>query len=430
MTTKTKLPVTQPHHHGIKQYFTGVARNLVISSLAEMKEGRFRMLMPDGSEKQFGDRTAPSSGFISVHDDQFFLRCLFFADIGLAESYIDGLCDISSIRNLISWVLLNQNGSPVLNESPGRRQVLNLLGQLNRLNHWRQRNSHDNSRRNISAHYDLGNNFFKTFLDDTMTYSSALFSVPSMSLEIAQYAKFERIARQLNIGRSDKVLDLGCGWGGLSIFLARNFGCHVTAVTISKEQYEYLQERISENDLEDQITLRLIDYRNLTGKFDKIVSVEMIEAVGDEYMDTFVQKLDSLLAPQGQLLMQMITCPDSRYEILKANVDFIQKHIFPGSLLPSLGRISEAMRACGDLFLVDLFDMTPSYVVTLKRWQDSFELNLPEIRAQGFDEKFIRKYRYYFEYCQAAFDMRNVSVVQATYSRPNNRSLIGGRATN
>jgi cyclopropane-fatty-acyl-phospholipid synthase len=224
------------------------------------------------------------------------------------------------------------------------------------------------------------------------------------------------------------VLDLGCGWGGLSVYLARNFGCSVTAVTISSEQHDYVQKLIRSEKLDHLIDLRLEDYRNLEGKFDKIVSVEMIEAVGEEYIDVFVRQLDALMERDGLLLLQMITCPDSRYDVARANVDFIQKHIFPGALLQSLYRVSSAMRSCGDLFMVDLFDMTPSYVTTLERWQETFEQNLRAVRSQGFDERFIRKWRYYFEYCQAAFQMRNVSVVQATYSRPNNRRLAGGEA--
>jgi cyclopropane-fatty-acyl-phospholipid synthase len=258
-----------------------------------------------------------------------------------------------------------------------------------------------------------------------MTYSSALFVPNELSLEQAQIAKFARAAKLLRIGKGDKVLDIGCGWGGLSLYLAKTFSCQVTSVTISQQQYDYFSALIKRENMQDRIELKLVDYRLLEGKFDKIVSIEMIEAVGEEYIDTFIEKLDSLLGRDGILLMQMITCPDSRYDIAHKNVDFIQKHIFPGSLLQSLHRVSTAMNKCSDLFMVDLFDMTDSYVTTLKLWQDAFELSIAKLAVLGFDQRFIRKWRYYFEYCQAAFFMRNVSVVQATYSRPNNRKLNG-----
>ncbi len=408
-----------------EQYRNRLAKKVVLSLLAKMSRGRLEMVMPDGRKHVFGDGSGGISASVHIRDEAVFSRCLLYADIGLAESYMDGLCDFDSIAGVISWFLLNQDNSPVLNESSQASRLLNILGVINRMYHRTRRNSKSNSRKNISEHYDLGNEFFSLFLDATMTYSSALFSDPSVTLEAAQLAKFERIARQLRIERSDRVLDLGCGWGGLSCFIASTFGCRVTAVTISKEQHAYVAELIRRKNLGNLIDLRLEDYRHLTGKFDKIVSIEMIEAVGDEYIDLFVRKLDSLLESDGLLLMQMITCPDSRYDVARSNVDFIQKHIFPGSLLQSLYRVSTAMRACGDLFLVDLFDMTPSYVTTLSRWQESFEKNVSSVRSQGFDERFIRKWRYYFEYCQAAFLMRNVSVVQATYSRPNNRRLAG-----
>ena len=410
----------------MSQYRNRLAKNIVLSLLATMRLGQLKLYLPDGSKKIFGKGKGNIWATIRVHNEAFFWRCLLYADIGLAESYLDELCDFSSIKNTISWFLLNHSQSPLLNESGHSSHLLNLLGFTNRILHLLRANSKSNSRRNIADHYDLGNQFFQTFLDNTMTYSSALFMDRSMTLEDAQQAKFQRIAKQLQISSQDKVLDLGCGWGGLSVYLAKTFGCSVTAITLSRQQYEYIKELIERQSLNNLIDLRLEDYRNLRGEFDKIVSIEMIEAVGDEYMNLFISKLNDLLKTDGLLLMQMITCPDSRYEVLKSNVDFIQKYIFPGGLLPSLYRVSSAMHACSNLCMVDLFDMTPSYVITLLRWQTSFEENLSKVRLLGFDERLIRKWLYYFEYCQAAFQMRNVSVVQATYSRPNNRKFYGG----
>ena len=399
-----------------------LAKAQVLSLLEKMPQGRLHVFLPDGQERIFGDGCADITARIRVFSDEMFERCIMFGDLGLAESYMDGLCDLQSIRSVVSWFLLNQD-SPVLNESKRASKLLNLLALSNKLGHAMRPNSKKMSRKNIAEHYDLSNDFFRLFLDKTMTYSSGLFANEGTTLVEAQRAKFERAAQQLRISRKDRVLDLGCGWGGLSTYLAKTFGCSVTSLTISQQQYESTKALIKAEGLEDLIDLRLEDYRDHKGLYDKIVSIEMIEAVGDKYMDLFIEKVDSLLVKDGLLLFQMITSADSRYEVLKSNVDFIQKHIFPGSLLPSLARVNKSMIKCGDLFLVDLFDMTDSYVTTLKLWQDKFEARLDDVRKMGFDERFIRKWRYYFEYCQAAFAMRNVSVVQATYSRPNNRNL-------
>lgn len=399
---------------------------IILSLLSKLRVGRLDLIEPDGRRHCFGEGRGETTATIFVKNDEFFKRCLLYADIGLAESYCDGICDISSIKDVVSVFLLNQNQSPFLNNSPALSRSINLLGVINRLKQDLRGNSKLASRKNISDHYDLGNEFFAQFLDATMTYSAALFLRPSMTLEQAQLAKFARIAKQMRVKSSDRILDVGCGWGAFSCYLAEEFGCRVTAITLSKKQYEYAERVIQSRRLEKFVELRLEDYREHEGVYDKIASIEMIEAVGDKYLDTFVAKLDSLLVQNGLLVMQMITCPDSRYRYLKSNVDFIQKHIFPGSLLPSLDRITRGMMACGELFLVDLFDMTESYTRTLELWQDNFEGKLETIRSQCFDEKFIRRWRYYFEYCQAAFAMRNISVVQATYSRPNNPTLKKG----
>jgi len=427
-----------------------LGRNLIFSLLSKMNRGRLEVTLPDGSRRVFGamDESAGadciSAGIatgvaagvttgvaddvtagINVHSEEFFTRCLMYADIGLAESYLDGLCSFSSVRDVISWFLLNQN-SPMLNESKVSSRLINVLGHANRFVHGLRPNSKSMSRKNISEHYDLGNEFFQLFLDSTMTYSSALFTDVGLELEHAQVAKFERIASQLRVSPGDRVLEVGCGWGGLSCYLARTFGCRVTGLTISQQQFDYATKLVMDSGLEHLVELRLEDYRDHVARYDKVVSIEMIEAVGDKYMDVFVEKLDSFLDDDGILLMQMITSADSRYDTLKRNVDFIQKHIFPGSLLPSLYRVSSAMLKCGDLLMVDLFDMTDSYVTTLYRWEQAFQASRDELVAMGFSQRFIRKWIYYFEYCQAAFDMRNVSVVQATYSRPNNRKLNRG----
>lgn len=408
---------------GDSSWMRRFAKATIIALLQKMPKGRLEIQMPDGQCQTFGagiDSFSPVAKIV-VHSDEFFERCLLFGDLGLAEAYLDGLCDLHSIRSVISWFLLNQD-SVLLNESKTANAMFNLLGVLNKIGHALRDNSIAKSKTNIAEHYDLGNDFFKLFLDESMAYSSGLYT-RDYSLHDAQLAKFERIAKELRIAPGDRVLDLGCGWGGLTCYLAQNFDCSLTALTISQQQYDYTSKLIADLDLKHKIDLRLEDYRLHSGLYDKIVSIEMIEAVGEKYMDQFIQKVDSLLVRDGLLLMQMITSADSRYEVLRSNVDFIQKHIFPGSILPSLYRVNTAMVKCGELFLVDLADLSNSYVRTLRAWQDNFVSHRAQLRAMGFDDKFIRKWLYYFEYCQAAFAMRNVSVVQALYSRPNNPTL-------
>ena len=402
------------------KWLNNFARKPLVQVLSKMQQGRLEIVTPDGGIYTFGKGQNAARARITVRSDDFFSRCLFFADLGLAESYLDGLCEIESIREVISWFLLNVDGSTVLNESQAASRVLNLLGLINRSIHKKRENSVSNSKRNIEEHYDLGNDFFQSFLDPTMTYSSALFNETGATLAQAQQAKFARIAWQLRLSPGERLLEIGCGWGAFSIFAAKNFDCFVTAITISKEQFDHVSKLIAAEGLEKRIELKLIDYRKIEGSFDKIVSIEMIEAVGEEYIDVYIAKINSLLARNGIAVLQMITCPDSRYETLCQNVDFIQKHIFPGSLLPSLHRVSQAMIKCGEISLIDLFDMTDSYVETLSRWQQNFNKNWHQIENERRDARFKRKWNYYFEYCQAAFDMRNVSVVQATFSRPNN----------
>ena len=284
-------------------------------------------------------------------------------------------------------------------------------------------NSHRKSRDNISEHYDLGNDFFSLWLDPTMTYSAAYFDPADLTMEEAQRKKWDQLCLKLHLVPHDVVLEIGCGWGGFAIHAAQNYGCRVTAVTISEEQFREAAERVEAAGVADLVEVVFCDYRDLTGRFDKIVSIEMLEAVGDRYVETFFRKVSDLLAPRGLLGLQMILCPDNQYPILRDGVDFIQKHIFPGSLLMSMRRINEAMNATGDLNLLDYEDMTPFYAKTLKDWRASFSTALPKVRALGYDEAFIRKWLYYLCYCEAGFGTRHISVAQAVYTRPDNLDI-------
>jgi cyclopropane-fatty-acyl-phospholipid synthase len=401
----------------------GFYQRIVMQALERMTLGCLHLELPDGTKKTIGQPDAQISANVRVLNWAFFKRCILFGDIGFGEAFVDGDWDTDDITKVISWFILNVENSPAMSGSRGKKFLINLLGWQNRLSHLLRPNSLSTSRRNISEHYDLGNDFYKLFLDPTMTYSSALFTSTTQTLQEAQTAKYDRLCRQLKLKPGEHVLEIGSGWGGFSLHAAKNYGVRITTVTISEEQFKYARELFQKENLADKIEIKLMDYRRLTGQFDKIVSIEMLEAVGEAYLETYFAKCHQVLKPGGLLALQMITCPDSRYDSLRKNVDWIQKHIFPGSLLLSVHRVNEALRKTGDLFLHDLKDLGLSYAETLKRWRVAFNQNEAAVRALKFDTRFIRKWNYYLSYCEAAFAMRNICVVQAIYTRPNNPTL-------
>jgi cyclopropane-fatty-acyl-phospholipid synthase len=315
---------------------------------------------------------------------------------------------------------MNLEDIAVLSGSKKRWSALNLLKGFNRLGHLIRANSREGSRKNISAHYDLNNEFFALFLDPSMTYSSAVFAKPDEDLEEAQREKYDRLCRKLKLNSSDHVLEIGSGWGGFVVHAAKNYGCRITTVTISSEQFVYATERVEKEGLSHLVEVRLQDYRTIDGEYDKIVSIEMLEAVGHEFLETYFKKVQSILKKDGIAAFQVITSPDSRYEQFRTGVDFIQKHIFPGSLLPSIAAMNDAVHATGDMHLHHLEEFGLSYARTLAQWKESFNAKLDQVRTLGFDEAFIRKWNYYLSYCEAGFAMRNISVVQMVYARPNN----------
>ncbi len=413
----------------------GFYADIVLKALCRMDKGRLDLTLPNGDRIIIGDDGEPRDRALSrdlpqgfsatmvINDPEFFRRCVLYGDIGFGESYVEGLWDTDNITEVISWVLLNIDKAPGVSGSKTQALALNLLKGWNKLAHSRRSNTVEGSRRNISRHYDLNNEFFRLFLDPTLTYSSAYFCRQGMNLEDAQIAKYERLCRLLRLKSSDHVLEIGSGWGANAIYMARHYGCRVVSVTISEEQYRLASERVREAGLDDLVKIQLKDYRLIEdgdARFDKIVSVEMLEAVGHSYMDEYFAKIHTLLKKDGILALQVITCPDSRYESLRKGVDWIQKHIFPGSLLPSVGAINKSVNRPGDLTLVDLKDLGLHYAQTLRAWYDQFNSRLSEIRSLGFDEHFVRKWNYYLCYCEAAFAMRNIHVMQLVYTRPNN----------
>ena len=396
----------------------------VMQALEQMTLGCLHLELPDGTRRIIGQPDAAIQASVQVRDWGFFKRCVLFGDVGFGEAYVDGDWDTDDITRVIAWFILNVENAPGLAGSRGKKFLINLLGRYNRVLHLLRPNSLDTSRRNIQEHYDLGNDLYRLFLDPTMTYSSALFTAPEQTLEQAQIAKYDRLCQKLRLKPGEHVLEIGSGWGGFSRHAATRYGCRITTVTISDQQFQYAQQLFQKEGLADRVEIKLMDYRRLTGQFDKIASIEMLEAVGDAYLETYFAKCHELLKPDGLLGLQMITCPDARYDSLRQNVDWIQKHIFPGSLLLSVHRVNEALRRTGDLFLHDLHDLGLSYAETLRRWRVAFNEHGPSVRTLGFDERFVRKWNYYLSYCEAAFAMRNISVVQAVYTRPNNPSLM------
>jgi len=400
-------------------------RRLVLNSFAKLKLGRLEVILPDGTRSLYGGLGIGIQARIEVTDENFFKRCVLNGPIGFSEGYMAGEWTTDNLVKVISWFILNADDTQAMQTRRARGTgFFNLLSAANRLFHLRRPNSKAISKKNISEHYDLSNDFFQLWLDASMTYSSAYFEAPDESMETAQTRKYDKLCKRLHIIPTDHVLEIGSGWGGFSMHAAKNYGCKVTTVTISRQQYDEASRRIEEAGLGDRIQLLLCDYRDLRGSFDKVASIEMLEAVGDRYVDGYFAKIDELLHPRGILGLQAILCPDNQYPILRDGVDFIQKHIFPGSLLMSNARIAQAMKACGDLNLFEYEDMAPHYALTLQRWAETFESKLPEVRALGFDEAFIRKWRYYLRYCEAAFGTRHITVAQMAYSRPDNLSIL------
>jgi len=344
-------------------------------------------------------------------------------DIGFGEAYVDGDWDTDDITRVISWFILNIENSPSMSGSKLQNSALNLLRFANRFQHLLRPNSLETSRRNIREHYDLGNDFYRLWLDPTMTYSSAYFCSPDLSLEDAQTAKYEALCQKLRLKPADHVLEIGSGWGGFACHAVKQHGCRVTTVTISEEQFKFARERFVREGIADRVDIRLQDYRLIEGRFDKIASIEMLEAVGDAYVDTYFAKCAEVLKPDGLLAFQVILCPDSRFDALRKGVDWIQKHIFPGSLLMSVARINQAINRTSDLTMLGFDDMGPYYAKTLGLWHARFNQVLDPVRALGFDDRFIRKWNYYLCYCEAAFALRNITVAQMVYTRPNNPGL-------
>lgn len=391
--------------------------SIFIRIFDKMPYGRLQLELPDGRKYYFGNGEGQRAT-IRVGNPDFFSKCVLYGDIGFAEAYIDGDWNTDSIGDVVSWFILNIDHCAALTGKGIRKYIGNLFRWGNKLYHSTRKNTIEGSKRNITEHYDLGNDFYSLFLDKTMTYSSAIFRTTEADLVEAQNEKYDRLCRNLSLTANDHVLEIGSGWGGFAVHAARNYRCRITTVTISNEQFRYAQERIRKEKLEHLVEIRLQDYRLITGTFDKIVSIEMLEAVGHEYIPVYFEKCHELLKPNGAMAIQVITSQDKRYAEFRKSVDFIQKHIFPGSQTPSMGYIQQCVNKVTDWNLHDVKDIGIDYARTLRLWFNEFNAKLAEVKKLGMDEGFIRKWNYYLQYCEAAFATRHITVKQLVYARP------------
>lgn len=389
-----------------------IARTLVFKVFEQLQNAALTVSECNGETYQFGDKTADCQAQLIIHHPAVYRRLLSGGCIAAGEAYIDGWWDSPDITQVVRALARNM---ALLD------RIEDKVGWITRLKdlwlHRKRRNSRQAARENILAHYDLGNEFYRTFLDPNMLYSAAIYDDENTTLAQAQIAKMDRLCRKLHLTQQDHLLEIGTGWGALAIYAAREYGCRVTTTTISEAQYQWAKERIQAEGLEHRITLLRDDYRDLTGQYDKIVSVEMIEAVGQEYLTTYLQKCQSLLKPNGMMAIQAITIADQRYDKYSQGVDFIQKHIFPGGFLPSITAVANELTRHTDFVVRDIRDIGLDYAKTLADWHHMFNQQVTTLKQQGFDERFIRMWRYYLCYCEGGFLERTISTIQLVATR-------------
>jgi cyclopropane-fatty-acyl-phospholipid synthase len=396
-----------------------VAERAVGRRLSRIEHGRLTV-RHDGTTTHYGLGGGPSAT-LNVLDPAFFRAMAFGGHIGAAESYMEGEWTSDDLPALIGLFARNREALDGL--ETGLARVSTPLLAAIRL---RNRNTRWGSRRNIRAHYDLGNEFFASFLDETMTYSCGLFEDGGASMKEASIAKYDRVCAKLEIGSADHVVEIGSGWGGFAIHAASTYGCRVTTTTISREQHRLALSRVAEAGLADRVTVLLRDYRDLVGRYDKLVSIEMVEAVGHQYLGTYFDTCARLLAPHGRAAIQAITVREDWYDPRQRQVDFIKRYIFPGSFVPSVSTLASAAGTT-DLRLVHLEDITPHYVETLRRWRASFHESWERARTLGFDERFRRLWEFYLCYCEGGFAEAILGTAQLVFAKPRARASLDSR---
>lgn len=391
-------------------------RQRMIDQLRGLRGGELRLIDAMGDICLGDGADAGLRATLRVLDPEFYRCVAGNGSVGAGEAYMASLWRCDDLVALMRLLVRNRD---LLDGMEGG--VAKLGGMAMRALHALRRNTRDGSRRNISAHYDLGNPLFKLFLDDELMYSSAIFASAEDSLGTASLRKLARICEKLDLKPHDHLLEIGTGWGGMALYAAKNFGCRVTTTTISREQHALASERIAAAGLSDRVTLLLEDYRDLRGQYDKLVSVEMVEAIGHQYLDTYMAKCSSLLKDDGLALIQAITIEDHRYRQALHSVDFIKRHIFPGSFIPCVSVLIDAAARAGELRLLNLEDIGPSYARTLRHWRQRFLDRIEDVRALGYDERFERMWEFYLCYCEGGFTERSISVAQLLLARSGNR---------
>lgn len=391
----------------LEKAFERFGARLLCARLAQIEHGVVTLV--DGSERMRYGRITPRCGLsckVHVGDHRFYADTAFGGSVGAGESYMAGDWWTDNLTALVRILLVNRS---VLDGMDGGPSLLSE--PLRRVLHAVARNTRAGSRRNIAAHYDIGNDFFELFLDASMTYSCAFFEHDGMTLEQAQRAKLDRICRKLALQPGDHLLEIGTGWGALALHAAQNYRCRVTTTTISREQHALARRRIDEAGLADRITLCLDDYRDLRGRYDKLVAVEMFEAVGHQYFDTFFRRCSDLLAPGGAMLLQTITIADQLYLAARDSVDFIKRHVFPGGCVPSIAAIADSVARASQLRIVDLEDIGPHYAHTLAAWRERLFAQADAARARGYPDALLRMWDFYLSYCEGGFAERALGLV-------------------
>ncbi|MGE6332811.1 class I SAM-dependent methyltransferase [Stenotrophomonas sp. NPDC077659] len=387
-------------------------RRRLLAQLAPLRAGQLRVRDAFG-EVLLGDGQGPLQATVTIDDPAFYRKVAAQGSVGAGESYIHGDWRCDDLVALVRLLVRNRDLLDGMERGPARAAGWLLRG-WNRL----RRNSREGSRRNIAAHYDLGNDFFALFLSPDLMYSSALYIRADETLEAASTRKLDRICQQLQLQPGDRVVEIGAGWGGFAVHAARHYGCHVTTTTISAEQHALAVQRVQAAGLKERVTVLMQDYRDLQGQFDKLVSIEMIEAIGAEFLDTYMGTLQRLLKPDGVALLQAITIEDHRYEQARRSVDYIKRFVFPGSFIPSINAILAAKTRASDLQLIAQQDFGHSYALTLRAWRQRFLAQRAAVLAQGFDERFCRLWEFYLAYCEGGFLERSIGVSHLLMARP------------
>ena len=401
-------------------FLSGFSRRFVHHRLKSLTTDR--LLITEGdSSWEFGssEMNVENIAKILIHDSRCYSDVAFGGTVGAGEAYMKGYWSTDNLTNVVRVLLRNRK---LLNNM--ETGLARFSEPANKIFHWLNNNSKSGSRKNISAHYDLGNDFFRLWLDDSLMYSSAIFETPRMTLEEASLAKMKRICEKLDLSSSDEMLEIGTGWGGLAVYAAKKYGCQVTTTTISQEQYNFALNRVKEEGLEDYVTVLNKDYRDLEGQFDKLVSVEMLEAIGHEFIDTYFEKCNSLLKSDGMMLLQTITIAHSEYERAKQSVDFIQRYIFPGGCLSSVQVLKNSVTRVPNLILHHLEEIGLDYAMTIKHWRQRMFEKIADIRSLGYSEEFIRMWEFYFCYCEGGFVERAIGDVQLLLVKPESKPNI------